>query len=150
MNRKTFTAEQAAKEPWLPLMRELVRTYQAFAIRSGRDIARRGLTAAQFDVIATLGNTPGMTFKALGERTLITKGALTGIIDRMEEKGLVRRVASKEDRRSILAQLTAKGQALFEEVFPAHIGHLRERFVRLSEKDRAELLRLLKKLKESL
>ncbi len=150
MNRKTSTAEQAAKEPWLPLMRELVRTYQAFATRSGRGVARLGLTAAQFDVIATLGNTPGMTFKALGERALITKGALTGIIDRMEEKGLVRRVASKEDRRSILAQLTAKGQALFEKAFPAHIGYLRERFLRLSEKDRAELVRLLKKLKESL
>ena len=150
MTRKVYTSVHAAKEPWLPVVRELVRTYQAFATRSGRHVGGLGLTPAQFDVLSTLGNTSGMTFKELGERTLITKGALTGIIDRMEEKGLVRRVASRDDRRSMLAQLTPKGETLFEEVFPTHIRYLRERFMRLTESEHKELVRLLKKLTDAM
>lgn len=150
MTAKVYTSAHAVKEPWLPVVRELVRAYQAFATCSGRHIGGLGLTAAQFDVISTLGNTPGMTFKELGDRTLITKGALTGIIDRMEKKKWVRRVASPDDRRSILAQLTAKGEALFEQVFPTHIHYLRERFMQLTEAERKELVRLLQKLKEAM
>jgi len=150
MTRKAYTSAHAAKEPWLPVLRGLVRTYQAFATCSGRHVGSLGLTLAQFDVVSTLGNTSGMTFKDLGERTLITKGALTGIIDRMEKKGLVRRVASREDRRSMLAQLTPKGETLFEAVFPAHVHYLRDRFMRLTEPERKELVRLLKKLKDAM
>jgi MarR family 2-MHQ and catechol resistance regulon transcriptional repressor len=50
------------------------------------------LTPSQFDIIATLGNTPGMTLQGIGEKTLITKGTLTGVVDRLQEKGLVDRV----------------------------------------------------------
>ena len=150
MTGKVYTSAQAAKEPWLPVLRELVRTYQAFATCSGRHIAGLGLTASQFDVIATLGNTSGMTFKDLGEHTLITKGALTGVIDRMEAKGLVKRVASQDDRRSMLAQLTPKGETLFEKVFPTHIRYLSKRFMCLTDSERKELMKLLLKLKKTM
>ena len=150
MPRKSFTSAHAAKEPWLPLLRELVRTYQAFALRSGRHVGSLGLTPAQFDTVSTLGNTPGMTFKELGEHTLITKGALTGVVDRMEEKGWVRRVPLQEDGRSVLVKLTPKGEALFEEVFPVHIHYMRERFLHVTESERKELARLLKKLRLSM
>lgn len=86
------------------------------------------LTPAQFDIIATLGNTPGMPFSQLARRTLITKGTLTGIIDRLEARGLVRREVPQGDRRSFRAVLTPSGEALFAEVFPAHIAHIRKVF----------------------
>ena len=81
----------------LPVIRELVRCYKAFEAVSGAHIRSMGLTPPQFDIIATLGNTEGMRFKELGEKTLCTKGTLTGIVDRLAEKGLVRRVASPTD-----------------------------------------------------
>jgi DNA-binding MarR family transcriptional regulator len=71
-------------------MRELARAYQAFERFDAAGIREHGLTPPQADVIFTLGNTEGMTFKDLGEKTLITKGALTGVVDRLEAKGLVR------------------------------------------------------------
>ncbi len=144
-----YTVENALSEPWLPLMRELVRVNQAFSQYSDRHIKRLGLTPAQFDVLATLGNTAGMTFKELGIKTLLTKGSLTGIIDRMEDKGLVRRLSSTEDRRSVLVRLTPTGQRLFEEVFPAHLKHLASAFGRISERDQKALARLLRKLGEA-
>jgi DNA-binding MarR family transcriptional regulator len=67
---------QAAKEPFLPAMRELVRAYQAFSAYSEAHVRQFDLTPAQFDVIATLGNTNGMSMGEIGEKTLITKGTL--------------------------------------------------------------------------
>lgn len=112
------------EKPFLPMIRELVRTYQAFEIDSARHLRTLGLTPSQFDIIATLGNTEGMTFKRLGEKTLITKGTLTGVVDRLESKGLVSRLASPVDARSLIVRLTAEGEALFQQVFPAHIAHV--------------------------
>lgn len=108
------------------------------------------LTPSQFDIVATLGNTPGMSFKELGEKTLITKGTLTGVVDRLEAKGLVKRVVQTEDRRSTIVQLTKAGQREFERVFPMHTQHCKQPFVRYSEEDFARLEHELGRLKSSL
>jgi len=113
---------------FLPVIRELVRCYQAFESYSSRHVRSIGLTSPQFDIIATLGNTRGMTFKELGGRTLITKGTLTGVVDRLVVKKLVRRVASPTDGRCQIVQLTAKGETVFAKVFPAHLSHIGNAF----------------------
>lgn len=113
------------REPFLPVLRELARCYQAFEAYSAAHVRTMGLTSSQFDIVATLGNTPGMSFKELGEKTLITKGTLTGVVDRLEAQRLVRRSASAEDGRSMIVSLTAAGARLFDSVFPAHLDHLR-------------------------
>ncbi|HET9113274.1 MAG TPA: MarR family transcriptional regulator, partial [Burkholderiales bacterium] len=86
-------------------MRELVRAYQAFSHYSAEHIRHAGLTPSQFDVISTLGNTQGMPLHKLADKTLITKGTLTGVIDRLESKGLLQRVVPAGNRRSFMAVL---------------------------------------------
>lgn len=110
-------------------LRILSETYQAFERLSGRHVRELGLTPAQFDVIATLGNTPGMTSKALGRATLITKGTLTGVVDRLVERGFVERVVPPEDRRSVIVRLTEAGDAEFRRVFYEHVAYCRRAFV---------------------
>lgn len=133
---------QAAGEPFLPVIRELARTYQAFSMYSEAHIRRFGLTPAQFDVIATLGNTSGMTMGELGSRTLITKGTLTGVIDRLIQKNLVHRETPSDNRRCVVVRLTPVGQDTFEQVFPAHIAHLKTQFEQLQPSE-LELLNVL-------
>lgn len=123
----------------IPLLRELVRCYQAFERVSNAHIRQTGLTPPQFDIVATLGNTEGMTFKELGRRTLITKGTLTGVVDRLVDRGLVRRVASDCDGRSTLVVLTKAGDALFRRTFPPHLSFLAPAFEALPEAGRREL-----------
>jgi len=113
-----------AAKPFLSLLRELASCYQAFESYSAEHIRSLGLTPAQFDLIVTLGNTAGMNFKELGEKTLITKGTLTGVVDRLVAKNLVRRLASATDGRSQTVQLTGKGEEVFARIFPAHLDHL--------------------------
>jgi MarR family 2-MHQ and catechol resistance regulon transcriptional repressor len=136
------STSQAAKEPFLPAMRELVRAYQTFSAFSETHIRQFDLTPAQFDVIATLGNTNGMSMGEIGEKTLITKGTLTGVIDRLIQKQLVVREIPSDNRRSVIVQLTPRGKHLFEQVFPAHIAHLKEQFEKL-EPSELELLKVL-------
>ncbi|MHB8249727.1 MAG: MarR family winged helix-turn-helix transcriptional regulator [Acidithiobacillus sp.] len=136
-----------AKEPFLAVLRELAQAYHAFSAYSAAHVRQLGLTPAQFDVIATLGNTQGMPLSQLAQKTLITKGTLTGIIDRLEEKGLVRREVPAGDRRSFRAVLTPEGELLFSRVFPAHIAYLRQVFADVDEGELEQVRRALRGLR---
>ena len=130
------------------MMRKLVRAYQAFASYDAKGYEGTDLTVSQADVLFTLGNTEGLSFKEIGELTLITKGTLTGVIDRMEAKGLVKRRESPVDRRITLVQLTKQGERKFEKVFPGQISYIKKRFDRLSKTELAEIETSLKRLCE--
>ena len=135
-------SQVATSEPSLATVRALVRAYQAFSSYSETFVRQYDLTSAQFDVVATLGNTQGMSMGDIGEKTLITKGTLTGVVDRLERKGLVTRETPPENRRSVIVQLTATGQQLFEQVFPAHISDIKQHLKTLDTSE-MELLRVL-------
>lgn len=141
---------EPSKDPFIKVLRPLVETYFALLDKAAPHIRALGLTCSQFDVIATLGDTEGMTCKELSEQTLVTKGTLTGVLDRLETKGLIARVPSRADRRSIFIRLTPKGDALFQKVFAAHIRHMKPYFERaLTAAEATKLRELLLRLKDS-
>lgn len=131
---------------FLPVLRELARCYQAFESYSARHVRSAGLTPSQFDIIATLGNTEGMTFKELGERTLITKGTLTGVVDRLEAKKLARRLPSPTDGRCQIVQLTPRGEQVFAAVFPAQVAYIGKVFAGFDPAELEETRKLLERL----
>lgn len=133
-------------ERYLRSVRLLAKCYQAFEHMAGTKSRSAGLTPSQFDIIATLGNTPGMTFKELGEKTLITKGTLTGVVDRLEAKGFVTRITQLEDRRSTIVRLTALGESEFARVFVPHIEFCKRPFIEYGDDDFAALEKELAKL----
>jgi MarR family 2-MHQ and catechol resistance regulon transcriptional repressor len=133
---------------FLPTLRSLVSAYQAFEHYSAPDLKSLGLTMTQFDVIATLGNQPPMTCKELGEKTLVTKGTLTGVLERLQTKGILERKMNPGDARSQMIGLTDAGQKLFERVFPAHLQHLEKAFEKLSPKQLKEVQESLNLLKD--
>ncbi|CAN5193945.1 MarR family transcriptional regulator [soil metagenome] len=138
------------KQRYLASIRLLAQCYQAFEQISAAHVRSFNLTPSQFDIIATLGNTDGMTFGELGQKTLITKGTMTGVVDRLEAKGLVKRITGPEDRRSTIVKLTKAGEREFERTFGAHIEFCKDKFTGYSEEDFAALDRELAKLKSSL
>lgn len=138
------------RERSLRTIRLLAQCYQAFERLSGRHVRELGLTPAQFDIVATLGNTAGLSFRELGERTLITKGTLTGVVDRLCERGVVSRCAHATDGRSSMVRLTADGERLFAEVFPAHSAHCGRAFGGWKSSDYQALDVQLEKLRAAL
>lgn len=137
-------------DPYLKLVRPLTEAYLAFWRADSRHIKSLRLTPSQFDVIATLGDTAGMTCSELSAQTLVTKGTLTGVLDRLASKGLIRRDAMKGDRRYTRISLTEKGNTLFRKTFAAHIAFLRPFFERaFSPQDVEQMRGLLLRLRDS-
>ena len=137
-------------DPYLKVLRPLVEAYLAFWRIDIRHIKSLKLTPSQFDVIATLGDTEGMTCSELSAHTLVTKGTLTGVLDRLASKGLIRRDVMKGDRRCTKILLTAKGDVVFRKTFAAHLAFLRPFFERaLSPKEVDQTRALLLRLRDS-
>ncbi len=137
-------------DPYLKVLRPMVEAYLAFSRVDNRHIRSMRLTPSQFDVIATVGDTEGLTCSELSEATLVTKGTLTGVLDRLEAKDLIRRGTVAEDRRCTQIRLTGKGEALFRKTFAAHAEFLRPYFERaLTQKEADQARTLLEHIRDS-
>ncbi len=80
--------------------------------------ARFNLTEQQWRVLRVLWSAKKVTSADLSSRTLLPAPSLVGILDRLEKKGLVNRVRSVKDRRSVFVIATAEGRALEAQVTP--------------------------------
>ncbi|MES2935974.1 MAG: MarR family transcriptional regulator [Pseudomonadota bacterium] len=137
-------------ERYLRSIRLLAECLQSFERHTNERIRHFDLTPPQFDIIATLGNTPGMNCSELGEKTLITKGTMTGVLDRLEKKGLLERSRQLDDKRYFFVKLTKEGEQVFSTVFPQVIEHGKQLFTDWKEDDFAALETELRKLKNSI
>jgi len=100
-------AESVALSLWV----RLLKTHNLVLARLRPALARRATTLPQFDVMAQLARHPGgLTFRELSRHLLVSAGNLTGIVDRLEKGGLVRRAKVAHDRRSYRVALTAAGK----------------------------------------
>jgi len=112
-----------------------------------------GLQPGEFDVLATLrraGDPHALSPTALYEATMVTSGAMTGRIDRLERVGLVARNPDPSDRRSVLVGLTPDGLARIDRLIKMHVANEQRLLAGLSEVEQTQLLGLLNKLTESL
>jgi len=110
---------------------------------------RFGLVRGEFDVLATLrrnGGAYSLTPTELYRSTMLSSGAMTNRLDRLEERGLVRRSPDPGDRRGVLITLTEEGLDLIEEAVEAHVEGEEELLDSLGEDDREQLAALLRKL----
>ena len=137
-------------DPYLSLLRPLVEAYLAFYRVGNRHIQSLGLTPGQFDVIAELEGTEGLTCSQLSEHTLTTKGTLTGVLDRLEHRGLIERGQVGGDRRATRVQLTPKGIDVFQAVFPVHAEFMRPFFAQALNASEVQIAkRLLRCVRDS-
>lgn len=107
-----------------------------------------GLTPSQYHVLNLLWEGGEMPLKDLADASRCTRATMTGLIDVLERKGLVRRVPNPEDRRSLLASLTNEGQAMQKQT-PSLRRLYAQCCVGLSPQEFQQLGQLLVKLNES-
>lgn len=145
-----ITADNANQQDFISLMNELARAHHRFSLVDAEilRLSGSGLTAPQAKVIFCLGNTDGLPCSEITERTLITKGTLTGVIDRLEAKGLVQRWGDTDDGRKIIVDLTSLGTRVFQREYPRYIEQLKPRFESLGTRERAQARSLLNRIAE--
>ncbi len=105
-----------------------------------------GLTGPQLTVIKLLETFENLSLSSLSERIRAQNSTVTGIIDRMEREGLVRRERSTTDRRVVHISLSEKGQKLAKQIQVEPMEIFRGALQSLTHADLRDLLRIMNKL----
>jgi DNA-binding MarR family transcriptional regulator len=111
-------------------------------------LARYGLSEGRLHVLALLleHHPQPLSHSELAERSGVTKGNITGLVDGLQRDGHVRREDSEEDRRVSLISLTSMGQQLIEKILPNYFSRLAALMSELSIPERKTLVLLLTKV----
>jgi DNA-binding MarR family transcriptional regulator len=117
-----------------------------------RDLARlcaeQGLKSGQFQVLAALRRQDPAALSAtdLARAAVLTSGAMTPVLDKLEAQGLIRRQADDEDRRARRITLTPKGRGQIDRALDLHLARLRDLAGAFEAEERDALSRSLRKL----
>jgi len=137
--------KQVSPEPLSELAQELRRLWHTMA----RDVVQppeiQGLQRQQYWVLVALSVSP-RRMSDLAECAQTSQASLTGIVDRLVEHGLVQRVRSEEDRRVVEVSLTEHGRRVTQQADAAFATRLAHVVEPLEPGERAELLRLMRKI----
>jgi MarR family 2-MHQ and catechol resistance regulon transcriptional repressor len=109
-------------------------------------IAGTGLQISEFSIMEVLTHKGPLPINAIGEKVLLTSGSMTAAINRLEKKGFVRRVQDPADGRFFHVHLTESGRIVIQKAYEKHAANLEQVAAVLSQNERGELLRLLKKI----
>ena len=132
----------AALKLWVVLSR----AQSALTAHAEADVARHGLSLAEFAALEALYHKGDLLVGELQRAVLKSSGGITYVVDRLQDKGLARRRRCEEDRRAIYAELTDEGRALLDEIFPLHAASLQEASAGLELEEKRRAIELLKRL----
>jgi len=127
---------------WLVLWKA-AQAVEAYAKKS---IVELEMCGSDFAVLEALLHRGALPVNEIGRKVLLTSGSITVAIDRLEEKRLVERRASRDDRRAKIVHLTAEGRKLITRAYNEHASDMEQLASDLSVTERATLIRLLKKI----
>ncbi len=111
----------------------LLRLETSIRTAMGEKLKRLDLSVPQLDVLSTLTESEGMSQQELAGRLYVTKGNISGLLDRMAEAGLVQRRSIATDRRSYAIHLTDQGRSLVARGMEIQAVFVNETLGRLSD-----------------
>lgn len=124
----------------------LSRAYAAVDAHIRADIARHGLTPAEFGALEALFHKGPMLLGEVKRKILVSSGGITYVVDRLVEKGLAERRECPEDRRASYAALTPQGEELLSRIFPEHARCVEHALSGLTEEEKEQATALLRTL----
>jgi len=127
---------------WLVLWKA-AQAVEAYAKTSIVDLEMCG---SDFSILEALLHRGSLPINEIGKKVLLTSGSITVAVDRLEDKGLVERRASANDRRARIVHLTTEGRQLINRAFRQHANDMELLASELSTSERATLIKLLKKI----
>jgi len=129
-------------------------------LRTGSDLltafetilGKHGLSQGRFLTLIVLNRTQNKAINpsTLAEKVGVKRATMTGLLDGLEGKELIERVAHPEDRRKLGIRLTKKGRQLLDKMLPDYYSRIAKLMVNLTENERQELELLLGKVNQGL
>jgi MarR family 2-MHQ and catechol resistance regulon transcriptional repressor len=125
---------------------KLLRASRAVLARVEPRLAAAGLTTTQFGVLEAILHLGPLSQRELCLKVLTSPGNMTDIVDKLEARGLVRRVRRQADRRAVQVELTTTGHRLIEPLFARHAADIRDVMGGLKDGELRQLADLLRRL----
>ena len=129
-------------------------------LRTGSDLltafetilGKHGLSQGRFLTLIVMNRTPNKAINpsTLAEKVGVKRATMTGLLDGLERKGLVKRLAHPEDRRKVSIRLTDTGRQVLDEMLPDYYSRIAKLMVNLTENERKSLVSLLGKIDQGL
>jgi DNA-binding MarR family transcriptional regulator len=120
-----------------------IRLHRRVANAMSGELKALGLSIPQFDLLSTLSEQEGLTQQELAERLYVTKGNVSGLLDRLVEADLAERRALPGDRRSNALHLTPKGRALAQKGIAMQRAYVTRTLGALDPADLVDLERIV-------
>jgi MarR family transcriptional regulator, organic hydroperoxide resistance regulator len=133
-----------------PVMRAWGRTMGAVGAAAGPFFGDLDITTAQMRVLGQLKQHGRMTGRDLAARLGVTPGTVIPLLDRLEERGYLRRVPGQADRRLTWLELTPAGEEFFRGLWLAAGKTVAQAIAQLTPQDRQALERLLNQIADYL
>lgn len=124
----------------------LHRNVNAFDKKTFKIIKEYNLTFSQFMVLEALYNKGDMSVGEVRERILSSVGTIPLIVNNLVKKNYIERLSDENDRRVCILHLTKEGRDLIEKIIPVNEAMIVQSMDVLNQKEREQLLYLLKKL----
>jgi MarR family 2-MHQ and catechol resistance regulon transcriptional repressor len=109
-------------------------------------IAQTGLGLSDFTIMEALLHKGPLPINQIGEKVLLSSGSMTAAVNRLEIKGLVKRIQDPSDGRCFYVHLTKSGRKVIKDAYHKHEQNLEKIVEVLTGDERSELVRLLKKI----
>ncbi|WP_062109267.1 MarR family winged helix-turn-helix transcriptional regulator [Bacillus niameyensis] len=124
----------------------LYRALQAIDKKMANNYKSYGMNPTEFAVLELLFNKGDQPIQKIGQKILIASSSITYVVDKLEKKKYVKRVACPTDRRVTYAAITDEGKELMEEIFPKHAETMTEIMGGLNLSEKQVMVEQLKKL----
>lgn len=136
-------------DPYAPIIADFRATITTLKAISSERVRRLGLSMAQLNILYTLQRCGEMPMSRLAEMLNVSLSNATGLIDRIEERGLVERSRVPEDRRIVLIRVTPAGETMLGEIDALSDELLRSVLRRLDAAQRAAVAEAFGSLREA-
>jgi len=127
-----------------------VRTFSRIYGEIVHSLRETDITAPQLDILVCLHRGGSLPLNEIAKRLLLSGGNVTGVVDRLERDGFVKRIRSTEDRRIVNIAITEQGIRTVKQVLPIYDRKINAIFSGLTVKERKTFRRLLKKVSSKL
>jgi DNA-binding MarR family transcriptional regulator len=148
--RSAPPARARASDPYAPIIADFRAAITTLKAISSERVRRLGLSMAQLNILYTLQRCGEMPMSRLAEMLNVSLSNATGLIDRIEERGLVERSRVPEDRRIVLIRVTPDGERMLGEIDALSDGLLRSVLDRLDRSELAAVAGAFGSLREAL
>ncbi len=126
-----------------------IRTADLLFDQIGRLLRPLGVSSAGGLILGQLRDRGPMSPSELGERLIVTRATVTGVVDSLERRGCVRRVPNPSDRRGIIVELTPEGLEVIAQVRTLIHRHERDWMSVLSDEEKGLYVSLLHRIQTS-